>query len=442
LQRIDSQTMSRATAQSLSKSGGLHWASGVVVLLTVMCAGLAGVRSWDLVTDRTYLRSAQLSLFGTGLSWWFPQSAVDFIRREKLPGNMFAPYNLGGYLTWRLPEYPDYIDGRALPFGTQLFFRAYDLTVEPPDSRIWQQEAEGRGINTILVPLARYEGVTSFPQLAAFCRSETWRPVYMDEVSAVFVRRTLQTSSLIDRLHVDCDKVYLGPPIVKGDAPSRRETWRERAQSFNRLASTGGILYSLGRYSEALAYLDAAREIFPDNANLHLTRALLLEHTGRAKEAEEEFRTSLKLEPSDEAWFDLGLFYMTEQRYADAAEVLRRSAESSSRPHDMWMLLGQAYLQVNQPQPALEAFDKAEASSPFHNGGEALGASFYSMVATGRAKAAYQMGDIGQAVGFQEEAVRLAPNDAKLWSGLADLYEAQGRTAQAEQARAHSMARQ
>ena len=56
---------------------------------------------------------------------------------------------------------------------------------------------------------------------------------------------------------------------------------------------------------------------------------------------------------------------MTEKRYADAAEIFRRSAESSTRPHDMWMLLGQAYLQMNQPRPALEAFDKAEASSPF-----------------------------------------------------------------------------
>ena len=37
-----------------------------------------------------------------------------------------------------------------------------------------------------------------------------------------------------------------------------------------------------------------------------------------------------------------------------------------------------------------------------------------------------------QAVNFQESAVRLAPNDTKLWLGLADLYEAQGRFAEAE----------
>jgi hypothetical protein len=86
------------------------------------------------------MRSTQLSLFGTGLSWWYPERAVEFLQREKLPGNVFNGYSLGGFLTWRLfPEYRDYIDSRALPFGPQLFFRAYQLSVEPPDAPAWHQ---------------------------------------------------------------------------------------------------------------------------------------------------------------------------------------------------------------------------------------------------------------------------------------------------------------
>jgi tetratricopeptide (TPR) repeat protein len=251
----------------------------------------------------------------------------------------------------------------------------------------------------------------------------------MDEVSAIFLRRTAQTEALIDRLQIDCDKVSFASLTFMGPSASRRE----RAEQFNSWANAAGILYSLGRYPEALAYLDHAQNVFGDNANLHLTRALVLEHTGHASESEAEFRTSLRLEPSDEAWLDLGLFYMTEKRYADAIEVFQRAAQSSSRPHDLWMLLGQADLQMNQPQAALESFDKAEASSPFR--GESLGAGFDSMIATGRAKAWYQLGDVAKAVSFQEEAVKLAPNDSKLWLGLADLYEAQGRTKEAAETR-------
>ncbi|PYX29673.1 MAG: hypothetical protein DMG77_11800 [Acidobacteria bacterium] len=410
--------------------------------LLFLAALLLGVRSWDLVSNRYYLRSAQLSIFGPGLSWWYPERAVEFLRREKLPANIFNDYNLGGYLTWRLgPEYPDYIDGRAIPFGPQLFFRAYQLSVEPPDSPLWQQEADARGINTIIVSLARLSGVTQFPQLRAFCRSQTWRPVYIDELSAIFVRRRPETAALIGRPQVDCEKISLTPPANLQNASPSFLSLRAKAELFNFYANAGGVLYALGRNSEALAYLDHAQQIFSDNANLRLLRALALQDTPRNAEAENEFLTSIRLHPDDESWFDLGLFYMTQKRHAEAAEVFRRSAQSSSRPHDMWMMLGQAYLQMRQPSQALEAFDKAVDSSPFREAGASLGAGFNSLVATGRAKAWYQLGDVARAVSFQEDAVKAAPNDPKLWMGLADLYQAQGRVAEAEQARSHAAGR-
>jgi tetratricopeptide (TPR) repeat protein len=406
-------------------------------ILLVSATSLALARASDLVSNGYYMRSIQRASFGTGLSWWYPERAVDFLQREKLPANIFNPYNLGGYLTWRLfPAYREYIDGRAIPFGPQLFFRAYELSVDPPDSPAWRQEAETRGINTIIVPLSRYQGMTLFPQLGAFCRSQSWRPVYLDEVSAMFVRRTPETAALIDRLQIDCAKISIGLPSDSSSAQSSQA----KAVLFNSWANAGGVLYSLERYPEALASLDRAQSIFADNANVHLLRALVLQQTNRAAEAEAEFRTSLRLEPTDETWFDFGLFYMTQQRYAEAAEVFRQSAEGSSRPHEMWMMLGQADLQMHQPQPALEALDKAVATSPFDTEGQSLGASFNSLIATGRAKAWYQLGDLAQAVSFQEEAVKLAPGDAKLWLGLADLYEAQGRTTMAGQARLRAKA--
>jgi tetratricopeptide (TPR) repeat protein len=419
------------------------WSTGGLALLVALLAGLTAVRSADLITNRYYLRSSQLSLFGTGLSWWFPQRAFDFVEREKLPANIFNGYALGGYLTWRLfPDYLDYIDGRAVPFGSQLFFQAYDLSVEPPDSPTWLREADTRNINTIVVSLARYDGIALFPQLRAFCQNETWRPVYMDDVSAVFVRRTAQTAALVDRLQIDCDKVSFVPPadLQASDSFSHLIS-RNRAELFNFSANSAEILYRLGRFQEATIQLDRSQSIFGDNANLHWMRGLLLEHAGRTSEAEAEFLASLKIEPNAETSTVLGLFYMSQKKYGDAAELFRRSAETSTRPHDMWMLLGQADLMMNQPHPALEALDKAEASSPFRDGGESLGANFNSMVATSRAKAWYQLGDLPRAVSYQEEAVKLAPNDSKLWLGLADLYKAQGRTAEAGQARLRAAGR-
>ncbi len=448
LDELGPHTRRKSLAKAVTPEvGRSRFANAGVLLLTIFVSGLAVARSSDLISNRYFMRSTQLSWFGTGLSWWFPERAVEFLQREHLPANVFNGYSLGGFLTWRLfPEYRDYIDSRAIPFGAQLFFRAYDLSVEPPESAAWQQEPEARGINTIgintigintiIVPLGRYDGMTLFPQLHSFCRSQSWRPVYLDEVSAIFVRRTAQTASIADRLQIDCEKVALDPPGEMGTDRSSRA----KAEIFNFEANAGGVYYGLERYPEALAALDRAQSIFGDNASTHFFRALVLQQTGRAAEAESEFRTSLGLEPNDETWFDFGLFYMTQKRYAEAADIFRQSAEASSRPHEMWMALGQADLQMRQPQPALAAFDKAVDSSPFGAEGEALGATFNALIATGRAKAWYHLGDVPQAVSFQEEAVKLAPGNAKLWLGLADLYDAQGRTTLAGQARLRAKA--
>jgi len=404
---------------------------GLAAIL-ILVAATSILRSVDLVTNRYYMRSDQLAAFGTGLSWWFPERAVQFLEREKPPGNVFNGYSLGGYLTWRLyPEYRDYIDSRALPFGPELFFRAYDLAAEPPDSEAWTHEAEARGINTILAPISRYHGMTVFPQLHNFCHSKTWTPVYMDEVSVVILRRTPATNAIVDRLQIDCDKKVF-------DVPTEASTGRAKIDAFNAWANAGGVLYSVERYPEALAYLNRAQQIYPDNANVHLLSALVFEQLGQAAHAETEFRTSLKLDPDDETFFDLGLFYMTQKRYADAAEIFQDSAESSARPHEMWMMQGQALLQMHQPESALAALEKAEAANPFGDSGETLGATFNSMIATGRAKACYQLGQLSQAVSFQEDAVRLAPHDPKLWLGLADLYQEQGRSEDAAKARARA----
>jgi len=434
---LDEFIGARKTRSSHSpvKRPGLRFAA--LGLLIAALASLVALRSYDLVSDRYYLRSSQRSLFGAGLSWWFPERAVDFLQREQLPPNIFNGYSLGGYFTWRLfPAYRDYIDSRALPFGPELFFRAYDLATEPPNSPEWQREGAARDINTILVPLSRYQGMTLFPQLRSFCHDPAWRPVYVDEVSAIFLRVTPQTAALTNRLQIDCNTVSFHPPagLMESHSP------QAKAELFNFWANAGGILYSLERYSEALADLDRAQSLFHDNANLHLLRALVFQELGRPAEAESEFRASLRLEPTDEAWFDFGLFYMTQKRYAEAAEIFRKSAESSARPHEMWMMLGEADVQMHQPQPALAAFDKAVEASPFRQAGESLGASFNSLIATGRAAAWYQLGDLAQAVGFQEEAVNLAPSDPNLWQGLADLYEVQGRTTKAAEARARAQA--
>lgn len=434
----DDWTKSDWTTDDWTRRGsklGRRWSGPLVatgVVVVVLCAALFCERSYDLISNRYYMRSSQLATFGAGASWWIPQRAFDFIAEQRLPGELFHDYDMGGYVAFRLgPQYRDYIDGRAIPFGQEQFFRTYSLSNAAPESKLWRKEEEARGIHTIVVSLARYSGIDFFPHLSAFCKSQTWRVAYLDEVSAVFVLRTAETAALLDRASLDCASVSFRPSQPEG----RESSAAARARMFNFHANAAGVFYALGRYDEAMREADAAQGIFPDNARVHLTRALVLQELGRNPEAEAEFRNSLGLEPSDQAAFDLGLFYLTQKRPGEAREIFRSGAESSPRPHEMWMMLGQSELQLRKPTEALLAFDNALQSSPFGIGGETLGANFLALVATGQARAEYQSGDLGQAISFQEEAVRLTPEDAKLWAGLADLYDAGGRREDAANAR-------
>ena len=187
-----------------------------LVLLAGMLL-LVMIRGADLAWNRYYLFAGQTSLFGPGVSWWYPERATAFLLRERLPGNIFNDYNLGGYLTWRIgPAYPDYVDGRVIPFGAPFLTHQRDLMQQQPDSPEWQREADLRNINTILVSVARYGGLGSFP-LQQFCASEAWRPVYLDEVAAIFVRNRPENAAWINHLQIDCATVHIDPPSHRSD---------------------------------------------------------------------------------------------------------------------------------------------------------------------------------------------------------------------------------
>ena len=405
------------------------------VFVTAAMLVLVCLRGADLVSNRYYLAAGQTSSFGAGLSWWFPERAAAFLLRERLPGNIFNDYNDGGFLTWRLQgQYPDYIDGRAFPFGAGFFYRYRALLGQLPDSPAWQQEADARGINVILVSAARYGGLGGLP-ISAFCQSRDWRPVYLDEVSAVFLRNRPENAAWLDRLHLDCATVQFQPPDAQpGESASRRN-----AELYNFYSNAGSVLYVLGRDQEAMADFDRAQAIFSGDANLHLFRGQLLQAGNHLPEAEQEYATAVRLKPSDTGWFLLARLYASQHRYPECAQALETSARLSTNDYDRYRTLGQIYLVMKQPRQALDAFDRATRSSPYKGEASAAGAEFQAQVAEGRARAWQALNDLGRAVESQEQAVKFTPNSASRWMELASLYDAQGRSDLAAEARQRAL---
>ena len=355
------------------------------LLLAAALVWITGVRISDLASNSYYLSAGETSLFGAGQSWWYPERAAAFLLQERLPANIFHDYNLGGYLLWRLgPRYPDYLDGRAVPFGAQLFFQQRALQQQPPDSPAWREEADRRNINALIFSVARYAGLGSIP-LLKFCRSSEWAPVYLDEVAVIFVRNRPENMPWISRLKIDCQTQPFGPAAALAG---------RAAQLYNYWANAGAVLYMLERDEESWEALERARRIYPDDGNLYLTRGQLLQANNRLPEALQEYETAVRLKPTDAAWYALGRAYAAVGRLAEAAPAIRRAAQLSIHAYDRYRALGQLYLKMEQPREALEAFNEAQRLSPFQGEAAGQGSDFDKQVAAGRARALELLGKV------------------------------------------------
>jgi tetratricopeptide (TPR) repeat protein len=409
----------------------------VAWVLVALFLVFAGARSYDLVSNRYYVDSGQLHFFGAGESWWFPERAMDFLEKEHLPVNLFHSYTMGGFLTWRVGErYPDFADGRFVPFAEALFSEQNELSAAPPDSALWRKAADRWNINTMIFSLSRYAGLGTFP-LDDYCHSKTWKPVYLDDVSILLVRDRPENADLLSRATVRCDTAHFTlPPAAIGDS------FRARAERFNSLMNSASIYYLLSRDQDALVALQQAVQLFPDNSNLHLVTAQLLHSNNRLAEAEQEYLRALRAQPGDAAWFALARLYNTQHRYPEAVHCIKEAVAYSQVPYERYRSLGHVYLTMQQPQDALAAYDRAERFSLYHNDGTDIGKAFNAHLAEDRARAYRALADLQNAVAQQELAVRLAPGDSAAWLTLAELYEAQGNSAGASAARQQAAALQ
>jgi tetratricopeptide (TPR) repeat protein len=251
--------------------------------------------------------------------------------------------------------------------------------------------------------------------------------VYLDEVSAVFVRHQADTEELIQRFPVNCETAP-----IPAQAPGPK-----RAEAFNAWANAAAVLAALGRNSQALAATANALSVFPDSSFLHWLRGNVLFASGRFGESEQEYLTAVALEPNEVTWEALAQTYQKRGRLRGALAAMQHAAQLSRWPRQPFLNLGYMYLATGQPAEALKAFDQAVQSAP-DNAKTADNGRFGIMLAQGRSAAWDALGDIGRATSYQEEAARIAPDVPQPWQRLAQFYERQGRIEDANRAREHA----
>ena len=152
----------------------------------------------------------------------FPVESVNFIETNGLTGNIFAYYNWGGYLHWRMPgQMKVFIDGRASAVFDEATYRDY-LTVMSM-RRGWESIIERPSVEYVLWPIA------AAPISRSLVQSGRWRFLYKDAVSILLVR----ADTSLPPLHETPDSPYrdlaLGVSAVDRKALSEAEAYFRRA---------------------------------------------------------------------------------------------------------------------------------------------------------------------------------------------------------------------
>ena len=154
-------------------------------------------------------------------------------------------------------------------------------------------------------------------------------------------------------------------------------------------------------------------------------------------DSENEFLTAVALDSNDVTWMALGDSYEKRGRAPEAIEAYQRAAALSPKPYSILQKLAYFYLKQHQPDDALAAFNQAVASAP-RNLRSGDNGTFDFMVAQGRSVAWSQLGDMQQALQFQEAAALIKPDAPEPWRRLAKMYRRAGRDQDATRAEEHA----
>jgi hypothetical protein len=119
-----------------------------------------------------------------------PVDAVEFLKREKIPGNMFNDGEFGDYIIFTAwPKYKVFFDGRSDllgPEGLEDYIRV--IGVKPGLDEVFKKY----DINWIIYPRGS-------PLAHFLLQRDDWKLIYADRVANIFLRNTKENQGLIEK---------------------------------------------------------------------------------------------------------------------------------------------------------------------------------------------------------------------------------------------------
>ncbi len=210
---------------------------------TLVLLGL-GLR---VATGAYYIQNRRPEHFGLGLDEEAqPVQACRFLVQNKLEGRVLNSLSLGGWLDWQGLSGKTFIDGRLETMGSDVFSE-YVASWGPGKLRPLLEKYQAQIL--LMKPQSPFQWILELRQMA------DWRPVYLDGVAAVFLRKgcgdgvpTLDYNRLMAENGIAQDLVSGASALIQSPPLS---AWKSFWEDFARPVPYPFGLYNMGFFFTA-----------------------------------------------------------------------------------------------------------------------------------------------------------------------------------------------
>ncbi|MCS6873310.1 MAG: tetratricopeptide repeat protein [Pyrinomonadaceae bacterium] len=171
--------------------------------------------------------------------------------------------------------------------------------------------------------------------------------------------KALSINPQLEDLYLTVGILYL----EKGDL-AKADEYISKAAVKSETAETkylkGVVYYRLDKYQEALATLNDAVRLDPNNAEAYYYLGETYDRLNREQEALDSYRQATRLNPNFfEAWFDMGVILYNRNRYEDAIEAYKKAIQLRPDYGEAYLNLANALRKTKKYQEAVSYYEVA-----------------------------------------------------------------------------------
>ncbi|MEK7309030.1 MAG: tetratricopeptide repeat protein [Nitrospirota bacterium] len=313
--------------------------------------------SLSLLDDSYYIFSenrVKSSLLGEARGI-YPDKAVDFLLKNKLPDNLFNVFSHGSYLIYRLaPGNHVFVDGRTELYNNDFFrdyYRIFNADKPTIDGLLRQYK-----INTILLSGNFYPDLEEL--IKYLSQNKDWSLVYLNDDGLIFMRPTAENKALAAKLRVDLDKWEISRADLK-----QINLQHVDPAPYSKLAQ---MLYALGADEKARMQAKEALDILPSNAAACAVLGKIYLHQGDLSQAYQYLRLASIYAPDRLSTLSgLSDYYLQIKDNKNAEKIFKKIVKIHLRYAKGYYRLGIYYENSGDLKNAIKYLRKAVELAPY-----------------------------------------------------------------------------